>query len=292
MKKSLLQPLSYVFGISIILAFVVYYLGIYYPETFSGPKGLMMRFPLGLAYMWVPGVVALIFARKEKIFLPILQRINRFFIYAALIPVALTLVTIIVSLAFGRFDPTFLDGFYNLFQVDSLMQLSYWIKFLLFVVFLFFMSIVSGITLNLLFSLGEELMWRGYLLEKMRHLGLWRASLYIGLIWGLWHAPIIILWKHNYASFPILGPIWMIAFTLLLTPIMIFLREKGKSILVPAIFHGVLNAFAYLSFVTFPSSSIMLVGMFGLSGFFVMGVMNVILFYHLKKNPNTLGSLR
>ena len=54
------------------------------------------------------------------------------------------------------------------------------------------------------FSFGEEWSWRGYLLPQLLPLGQWRALLISGAIWGLWHAPLIVL-GANYPGHPILG---------------------------------------------------------------------------------------
>lgn len=54
------------------------------------------------------------------------------------------------------------------------------------------------------FTFGEEWGWRGYLLPRLLPLGQWPALLISGAIWGLWHAPIILL-GFNYPLHPVLG---------------------------------------------------------------------------------------
>ena len=47
---------------------------------------------------------------------------------------------------------------------------------------------------------GEELGWRGYLLPKIgEKLSPLSASVFTGVIWGLWHAPIIAM-GYNYGT--------------------------------------------------------------------------------------------
>ena len=60
-------------------------------------------------------------------------------------------------------------------------------------------GLAAGLTVNGLFAFGEEYGWRGVLADELRPLGLARASLLTGVLWGLWHAPIIIL-GHNYGT--------------------------------------------------------------------------------------------
>ena len=44
---------------------------------------------------------------------------------------------------------------------------------------------------NSLFTLGEELGWRGFLLPRLIRCGMgqWTALVVSGTIWGIWHAP-------------------------------------------------------------------------------------------------------
>jgi hypothetical protein len=58
------------------------------------------------------------------------------------------------------------------------------------------------------FSLGEEWGWRGYLLPNLLPLGQWPALLISGAIWGMWHAPLIVL-GANYPGHPVLGILLM-----------------------------------------------------------------------------------
>ena len=57
--------------------------------------------------------------------------------------------------------------------------------------------LLAGIA-NFLPALGEEWGWRGYLYPRLtERFGRRKAALLGGLIWGLWHAPVIAL-GHNY----------------------------------------------------------------------------------------------
>jgi membrane protease YdiL (CAAX protease family) len=93
--------------------------------------------------------------------------------------------------------------------------------------------------------MGEELGWRGYLLPKLLVLGEIPAMLISGVIWGLWHAPVI-LQGHNYPEHPLLGVGMMIVFTVLLGIFFSWLYLKTKSPWAPALGHGTVNAVAGL----------------------------------------------
>jgi len=45
----------------------------------------------------------------------------------------------------------------------------------------------------MIFTFGEEFGWRGYLLPRLAPLGGISAAIITGVIWGLWHTPVIVL---------------------------------------------------------------------------------------------------
>lgn len=98
---------------------------------------------------------------------------------------------------------------------------------------------------NMLFAMGEELGWRGFLLPKLLPLGEWKAILISSVIWGFWHAPAIVQ-GLNYPGYPIAGIFMMVVFTVLLGIIFSWLYLNTKSPWTPALAHGSVNAVAGL----------------------------------------------
>ena len=107
--------------------------------------------------------------------------------------------------------------------------------------------LLAGIV-NIIPSLGEEWGWRGYmmprLLKTMRPLP---ALVTGGVIWGLWHAPIIAL-GHNYGTgypgWPWGGIAAMCVFCTALGILFTWLTEKTGSVIPAAIAHGAVNGTA------------------------------------------------
>lgn len=99
--------------------------------------------------------------------------------------------------------------------------------------------------INILFALGEELGWRGFLLPQLMPLGQWKAILLSGVIWGLWHAPVIAQ-GHNYPGYPVAGIFMMIVLCVLLAIIFSWLYLNTHSPWVAALAHGSVNAVAGL----------------------------------------------
>lgn len=48
-------------------------------------------------------------------------------------------------------------------------------------------------------ALGEEICWRGYLLGNLaEEIGIFEATLLTGVIWSLWHTPLILILGYDY----------------------------------------------------------------------------------------------
>jgi uncharacterized protein len=106
-----------------------------------------------------------------------------------------------------------------------------------------FAALTAGLSINGLFAFGEEYGWRGFLMDELRSLGPVRANLLTGVMWGLWHAPLILL-GFNYGPDRLLGILMMCAFTTPLAFIFWYARDYTGSLLAPALLHGAFNAFA------------------------------------------------
>ncbi len=110
--------------------------------------------------------------------------------------------------------------------------------------------IIIGPIINIVPTLGEELGWRGYLLPRLRLIFPDRPALVIsGVIWGLWHAPIIAL-GHNYGryypGFPYLGILAMVVFCAALGIVEGYASIRLKSAIPAAMIHSTVNAGAGL----------------------------------------------
>jgi membrane protease YdiL (CAAX protease family) len=105
-------------------------------------------------------------------------------------------------------------------------------------------TIPLGALINLVPALGEELGWRGWLLPRLLPLGTVPALLVSGVIWGLWHAPLILL-GYNYPDAPgWLGLSAMVVMCILVGAVFGWLRLRSGSVWPAALAHAAFNAAA------------------------------------------------
>ena len=140
-------------------------------------------------------------------------------------------------------------------------------------------GLLNGITINAVFAFGEEIAWRGFLMKEFKGKKVPEAALWIGLIWGLWHAPLI-LNGHNYPQHPVAGVFMMVAFCVLLTPLLMYFRQQSGSVIVPAIMHGTFNAVVGLSYAVVTPANDLLYGGTGLAGFIVLAMTDASLYLY------------
>jgi len=104
---------------------------------------------------------------------------------------------------------------------------------------------VAAATVNAVAAFGEEIGWRGFLVPALRRYGTWPALLISGAVWGLWHAPIILL-GYNFGRTDITGVLLMTAGCVAWGVLLGWLRLRSGSVW-PAVFaHGAVNAAAGL----------------------------------------------
>jgi membrane protease YdiL (CAAX protease family) len=61
-------------------------------------------------------------------------------------------------------------------------------------------TFIAAPILNMIPALGEEIGWRGFLLPNLEPLGKRRAAVLSGMIWALWHAPLILILGFYYGD--------------------------------------------------------------------------------------------
>lgn len=141
------------------------------------------------------------------------------------------------------------------------------------------LAIPMGAIMNSLFAFGEEIGWRGWLLPALLPLGTWPALLISGVIWGLWHSPLILL-GYNFGFTDWRGVALMTAGCVAWGALLGWSRLRTGSVWPAVVGHGALNAAAGLIVLFAAAGSepqMWLVGPLGVIAWAVIAVVLVVL---------------
>ena len=238
-RKPLISFLLIAFGISWLLFVIPWFFK-------SSPSFAAIMQACFAAAMWGPGLAAILtttLVEKQPFSSLRLNTLGtrHFYLWAWLLPMVLTLLTLGVTILLrtGEFDP-------NLSMMRNILDSAPAGTPLpspgqaVAVQLLFAVTLAPFI--NVIFALGEELGWRGFLLPHLLPLGQWPAILISGAIWGFWHAPTTLLFGYNFPQHPTLGVLAMIAGCTLLGTILSWLYLNTRSPWTSALAHGAVNA--------------------------------------------------
>lgn len=255
--------------------------------AFDGQLHSVVGFILSVIYMFVPAlVVLLIYNKKITEFLPLSLAPSRWYLVALVLPWVISAASFGVSLLFEgvRFDPQMsgvLEKMSGQLTAEQLAQAQvnrpqFWMLAL--------QAFIGGVTLNAFYAMGQELGWRGLLLREWKAKGFWPSALLIGLVWGVWHAPLVLL-GHNYPENPETGVVLMTLWCIALSPLIQWVRLKARSVAAAALFHGMINATAGLSTVMLVGASELSGGLLGYAGLAVLAAADLLLYLWLKNHP-------
>jgi membrane protease YdiL (CAAX protease family) len=148
-------------------------------------------------------------------------------------------------------------------------------------------ALLAGFTINGLFAFGEEYGWRGWLADELRPLGAFWANVITGVLWGLWHAPLILL-GFNYGAYGRIGTAFMVALCIPFSFLLWRAREVTGSLLAPAALHGAFNGFAGVFLVLLVDTNPLIaapVGLIGAGAFAVVAALFWLLTRRFVQHP-------
>lgn len=232
-------------------------------------------------FAWIPGLLAYSFAKKEKIKLSIFKLKWTDFFYFLALPILIVLLAALVSVPLCEVRSTESLKILLPLLLQSLPLSS---MFLCFIIFWILMGTLLTAVFYWAVMLGPELMFRGYAWEKLKHLGLWRASFIIGTLWWFWAIPMT-LTGMEYPGLHLYGIGMKLLYFVLMTPLMLYIRIQTKAVLAVACFYGFLmhisGIFPYL--LQIPNGYY--IGLQGIPGLATLGLVNLILYLKIRKRP-------
>lgn len=210
-------------------------------------------------------------------------KLNYFWLVAWLIMPLIALLTLLINIQLPGYEfSNDLTGYLNqikdsippeqmeeaIKELEKLPLGIFWIALL--------NALFAGTSINALAAFGEEYGWRGFLFHLFKGKSFFKTSLFIGFIWGIWHAPLILM-GHNYPNHNVIGVFVMILFCILLSPIFNYLRIKSNSVIAISILHGTLNASAGISITMLTKTHDLISGITGFCGFTALLVALILL---------------
>ncbi len=129
-------------------------------------------------------------------------------------------------------------------------------------------SVLLAPVLAIVIAFGEEYGWRGYLQSELLKLGRVRGVFLLGVIWGAWHWPLILM-GYNYPGYPLLGVVLMTLYTTGLAIVLGYAVLRSGSILLAAYLHAlnnqVVNFIAAMGFKPFDPAFSFDIGIYGIA---------------------------
>jgi len=139
---------------------------------------------------------------------------------------------------------------------------------------------------------GEEFGWRGYLQVRLLPQRPALAGIVTGLIWGAWHAPMILASGDQYADTPLLGVLVFPITAALLSVIWDWLRLKTGSVWSSCLAHAATNSFGSLMMISlfYGGPHWTLVSYFGVLGWLPLGLICLWLVVSGQLSPQPVDS--
>jgi membrane protease YdiL (CAAX protease family) len=101
-------------------------------------------------------------------------------------------------------------------------------------------TLLLASVLSIVNLFGEEYGWRGYLQSELFKLGRIRGALLLGVIWGAYHWPVILM-GWNYPGYPLLGLLLMVLWCTAEGVVLSYAVLKSGSVLLATFLHAVGN---------------------------------------------------
>lgn len=231
------RPVAIFVGFTVALSSIFYFL-----IAKSGHSGGPLVNYVG-CLMWCPGLAALLTCKVLGRNLSTLGwkwGDSRYQVACYLIPLGYATVS------YGFVWLSGFGGFYNKLFVElvskdlGLGPMPSWLTISLY----FFFTATIGVIMDMPTVLGEEIGWRGFLVPELakRH-GFAATAIISGLIWALWHYPLLLLGDYHPDT-----PVWFyLPLFTLLVPVINFvwtwMRLKSGSLWPCVILHAAHNTF-------------------------------------------------
>lgn len=146
-------------------------------------------------------------------------------------------------------------------------------------------ALIVGLFFYTPLAFAEEIGWRGVLLRELRPLGFWPAALGIGIAWGLWHVPLVLLLGY-FPDAPLQGTLVLVGASIPLGALLAWVREASGTVWAAALAHGVLTALGGFHELVLSGGVPQVVGVTGVAGGLVLLALALALFARFPAGPS------
>jgi uncharacterized protein len=158
-------------------------------------------------------------------------RPNIWWLVALLLPLALGLVAATANIVIAGHDLLIAQSWQDaLAKLGDIPQAHYLPNFWLVLPVCILLSLLT-----------EEPAWRGYLYHLWRDFGFWRSSIAVGLLWGIWHWPMLLLGVSG-EQVGLWGLLEFSGVVVILAVYSTLIRDRAGSAIAVAVFHGAWNS--------------------------------------------------
>jgi membrane protease YdiL (CAAX protease family) len=246
--------LGFAFGISWLSSLIIALTGglTNSPEIIKGSGITLAIVLLASVYMWGPAIANIItrlITREghEDLYLGFHLKSN--WLYWLIGWFSPGILTILGTVLFFVLFPQYYDSNFSYLhaQMGAAKSTFAMLNPIQFALIQSFLAMLISPLMNFVSTFGEEFGWRGYLQPKLCALGKRKGLLFTGIIWGIWHWPVIMMgynYGWNYWGFPYMGMLAMVWLTVCLGFLFGWLVLKAHSVWPSVIAHAALNGIA------------------------------------------------
>ena len=195
------------------------------------------------ALMWCPAIAALVTCKllnKDVAELGWKWGRTRYQMASYLIPLGYTFIAYLFTWISG------FGHFYNDEMVQKLAAIFGWqgLSPVIVIILYFVFAGTFGMISNSAYALGEEIGWRGFLVPELAKVtGFTGTALISGLIWAIWHYPVLLFGGYNAGTPAWYGLLCFTTMVLAISFVFAWMRLKSGSLWTAVFLHASHNLF-------------------------------------------------
>ncbi|MEL6132003.1 MAG: CPBP family glutamic-type intramembrane protease [Bacteroidota bacterium] len=300
-RQKVLVFLAFTFGLGALAAFL--------PMLLLDPHSMFFPFVGPIAFAWTPALAAIITQRwvyKESMakygwnrkrysfrwigltilapFILVLGSLGVIFLLGNVlhIPGFGEVITQTLDVAWiAQYPPVYNMDFFNqwllhyagidIVQFANIQGLPGEIASLL--IMLTVIGLISGLTFGMIYTVGEEVGWRGFLLTETRSMGFVESNFIVGGLWGLWNLIPYAIY-NNLTLLPLSDTLWemaaIVGFCVAMAFPLAWLAQRTRSIYASATVTSILNNVGAMGMIFLYDGHSLLASATGLAGMMVL----------------------